>query len=97
MLWQFQQGPAAISGLSLAIGVAVVRALKECGIEDVGLKWPNDIFWQEKKLAGILIEVSGESNGPCSAVIGLGLNCYLPQNKGASITQDWVDFIANSF
>jgi len=91
ILYQFQQGPAAISGLSLAVGVAVIRALKDCGVEGVGLKWPNDIFWQGKKLAGILIEVSGESSGPCSAVVGLGLNLYLPKEKAKSITQDWVD------
>jgi len=91
ILWQFQNGPASIGGLSLAVGVAVVRALKDCGVEDVGLKWPNDIYWQQKKLAGILIEVSGETNGPCSAVIGLGLNFYLPKDKAKSITQDWVD------
>ncbi len=91
ILWHFQNGPAAISGLSLAVGVAVIRALKECGINDVGLKWPNDIYWQGKKLAGILIEVSGESAGPCNAVIGLGLNFYLPEQEAQSITQDWVD------
>lgn len=91
ILWRFQNGPASISGLSLAVGVAVVRALKECGVQDVGLKWPNDIYWQQKKLAGILIEVSGETNGPCHAVIGLGLNFYIPKDKAKSITQDWVD------
>jgi len=91
ILWQFQNGPASIGGLSLAVGVAVIRTLKDCGVEDVGLKWPNDIYWQQKKLAGILIEVSGETNGPCSAVIGLGLNFYLPKDKAKSITQDWVD------
>ena len=91
VLWQFQNGPASISGLSLAVGIAVIRALNECGIEDVGLKWPNDIYWQGKKLAGILIEVSGETSGPCNAVVGLGLNFYLPEDQAKSITQDWVD------
>jgi len=91
VLWQFQNGPASISGLSLAVGVAVIRALNECGVEGVGLKWPNDIYWQQKKLAGILIEVAGETNGPCSAVIGLGLNFYLAKDNAKSITQDWVD------
>ena len=89
--WQFQQGAAAISGLSLAVGVAVIRALHDCGIENVGLKWPNDIYWQHKKLAGLLIEVSGEMNGACHAVIGLGLNLYMPAKTGEAITQDWID------
>ncbi len=91
VLWRFQQGPAAISGLSLAIGVAVIRALKQHQIHDIGLKWPNDIYYQGKKLGGILVEVSGETDGPCSAVIGLGLNLFLPKNQAHSITQAWTD------
>ncbi len=91
LLWRFQDGPAAIAGLSLAVGVAVVRALRRAGVADVGLKWPNDIFWRGRKLAGILIEVSGESSGPCHAVIGLGLNLYLPQSHAEAIGQAWVD------
>lgn len=91
ILWRFQQGPAAISGLSLAIGVAVIRALKQHRINDVGLKWPNDIYSQGKKLGGILVEVSGETGGPCSAVIGLGLNLFVPEMEAQSITQAWTD------
>ncbi|WP_428354324.1 bifunctional biotin--[acetyl-CoA-carboxylase] ligase/biotin operon repressor BirA [Methyloprofundus sp.] len=91
LVWKFQQGPASLSGLSLAIGVAVINTLKICGIHDAGLKWPNDIYWQQRKLGGILVEVSGESDGPCHAVIGLGLNFYLPEQEGAQILQDWVD------
>ncbi|WP_305907722.1 bifunctional biotin--[acetyl-CoA-carboxylase] ligase/biotin operon repressor BirA [Methylomarinum sp. Ch1-1] len=91
VLWRYQSSPAMIAGLSLAVGVAVVRALNELGIVDVGLKWPNDIYWRQRKLAGILIEVSGESGGPCNAVIGLGLNCYLPPQQAQAIEQAWVD------
>lgn len=91
ILWNFQNGSTSINGLSLAVGVAVIQTLKGFGIEDVGLKWPNDILWRGKKLAGILIEVSGEANGPCTAVIGLGLNIHLPTKCAKSITQDWVD------
>jgi BirA family biotin operon repressor/biotin-[acetyl-CoA-carboxylase] ligase len=91
ILWRFQQGPAAISGLSLAIGVAVIRALKQYQISDIGLKWPNDIYSQGKKLGGILVEVSGETDGPCSAVIGLGLNLFLPETQAEGITQAWTD------
>lgn len=91
VLWHYAEGPAAIAGLSLAMGVAVVKALRNLGVEEVGLKWPNDIYWRDRKLGGILIEVSGESGGPCHAVIGLGLNLYLPQQQAESIEQDWVD------
>jgi len=90
--WHYQQGGyAAIAGLSLAVGVAVIRALREQHIHDVGLKWPNDIYSQGKKLGGILIEVSGEVDGGCSVVIGVGLNVFLPESKAASITQAWTD------
>lgn len=91
LLWHYQNGPAAIAGLSLAVGVAVLRVLRQLGVADAGLKWPNDIYWRGRKLAGILIEVSGESSGPCHAVVGLGLNLYLPQQQGQAIDQAWVD------
>lgn len=91
VLWHYQNGPAAIAGLSLAIGVAVVRVLRQMGVDEAGLKWPNDIYWRGRKLAGILIEVSGESSGPCHAVVGLGLNLYLSEQQGLAIDQSWVD------
>ena len=71
--------------------MAVIRALKQHHIHDVGLKWPNDIYSQGKKLGGILIEVSGEADGPCAAVIGLGLNLFLPESQAQGITQAWTD------
>ena len=92
LLWRFQQGGmAGTAGLSLAIGVAVIRALQASGFNEVGLKWPNDIYYQGKKLGGILIEVSGEADGPCSVVIGLGLNLFLPEVEAQTITQAWTD------
>ncbi|MEQ1529763.1 MAG: bifunctional biotin--[acetyl-CoA-carboxylase] ligase/biotin operon repressor BirA [Methylococcales bacterium] len=96
ILWRFQQGPAAISGLSLAIGVAVIRALKQCHIDNIGLKWPNDIYSNGKKLGGILVEVSGETEGPCCAVVGLGLNLYLPESQASGIAQAWTDLTSIS-
>jgi BirA family biotin operon repressor/biotin-[acetyl-CoA-carboxylase] ligase len=91
VLWHFSNGPSTISALSLAVGVAVVRALSQFNIGGIGLKWPNDIYWQEKKLGGILVEVTGEADGPCAAVIGLGLNLFLPEAAAKTITQDWAD------
>lgn len=78
-LKRFEQGFAALSGLSLAIGVIVLRALEVLGVEGAGLKWPNDVLAIEDgrpggKLAGILVELSGEYQGPCAAIIGVGLN-----------------------
>jgi BirA family transcriptional regulator, biotin operon repressor / biotin---[acetyl-CoA-carboxylase] ligase len=92
LAWQFPQGGvAALSGLSLAVGVAMMRALTAQGIHGINLKWPNDIYAQGKKLGGILIEVSGEADGSCNAVIGIGLNLFLPEAKAQSITQAWTD------
>lgn len=78
-LKRFESGFAALSGLSLAIGVIVLRALEDLGIDGAGLKWPNDVLavvdgQPAGKLAGILVELSGEYQGPCAAIIGIGLN-----------------------
>lgn len=69
-----ESGVAALEGLSLAVGVAVVRALDEQGAVNVQLKWPNDVLWRGRKLGGILIELTGEPSGICHIVVGLGLN-----------------------
>jgi BirA family biotin operon repressor/biotin-[acetyl-CoA-carboxylase] ligase len=76
--WQFVEAPPTFSALSLAVGVAAVRALRRLGVEGVGLKWPNDLIWQQRKLGGILIEMRGESAGPAQVVIGIGLNMRMP-------------------
>ncbi|MBM0108015.1 biotin--[acetyl-CoA-carboxylase] ligase [Steroidobacter sp. S1-65] len=76
--WQFAEAPPTFSALSLAVGVAVVKAFQRLGIEGVGLKWPNDLQWQARKLGGILIEMRGESAGPAQVVIGIGINMHMP-------------------
>ncbi|MGZ8094676.1 MAG: bifunctional biotin--[acetyl-CoA-carboxylase] ligase/biotin operon repressor BirA [Methylosarcina sp.] len=91
ILWRFQQGPAAISALSLAVGVAAIRALRHYNVPGIGLKWPNDIYCLGKKLGGILIEVSGENQGPCAAVVGLGINLFLTDDEAEPINQAWTD------
>ncbi|MGB5853089.1 MAG: biotin--[acetyl-CoA-carboxylase] ligase [Rhodanobacter sp.] len=74
-LKRFGSGFAALGGLSLAIGVIVLRALDALDIAGAGLKWPNDVLATDGgKLAGILVELSGEYQGPCAAIIGIGLN-----------------------
>jgi BirA family biotin operon repressor/biotin-[acetyl-CoA-carboxylase] ligase len=78
MAWQFVEAPPTFSALSLAVGVAAINALRRLGIEGVGLKWPNDLIWQQRKLGGILIEMRGESAGPAQVVIGLGINVRMP-------------------
>jgi BirA family biotin operon repressor/biotin-[acetyl-CoA-carboxylase] ligase len=97
LLWRFQFGPAQLGCLGLAVAVAVIRALNRMGISDAGVKWPNDIVWQGKKLAGILLEMRGEASGPSAVVIGVGVNVSMPaSNKEliARIDQPWVDMEA---
>ncbi len=91
LLWRFQQGAASLAGLSLAIGIGVVRALALLGVRDARLKWPNDVLWRDAKLAGILIEIQGDMLGPSAAVIGIGLNCRLPDPLRARIDQPAAD------
>lgn len=79
LLWRFDCGLAGLSGLSLAAGVAVIRALHALNISGVQLKWPNDVLGGEGKVAGILIEAQGDMLGPSAVVIGIGINVNLPQ------------------
>jgi BirA family biotin operon repressor/biotin-[acetyl-CoA-carboxylase] ligase len=77
--WRFEQGAGFLAGLSLAIGVAVVRALEADGFRDIALKWPNDVIHRHMKVGGILIDLNGDALGPTTTVIGVGLNVRLPQ------------------
>lgn len=90
-LRRFEGGYAGLSGLSLAIGVVVARALEVCGVRGVGVKWPNDLVHRDAKLAGILIELGGEFLGPCHAVIGVGINLHLPVGARVAIAQPVTD------
>ena len=81
----------AYGTLSLLIGVAMCRVLKDVGVEGVSLKWPNDIYVNQAKLAGILIEYAGEANGPVSTVIGMGMNIKMSAAAGENIDQSWID------
>jgi BirA family transcriptional regulator, biotin operon repressor / biotin---[acetyl-CoA-carboxylase] ligase len=91
LLWRSTAGAAAMSGLSLVTGIAVLRCLRAWGVATAGLKWPNDVLANNAKLAGILIDVAGESSGPCAVVIGVGVNVCMPQLAGEEIEQSWTD------
>lgn len=88
---RFDGGIAALQGLSLAVAVAVTQALRQLGFAAVGVKWPNDLLIDGKKLGGILIEVGGDATGPVRAAIGLGLNIAMPAGAAAFIDQPWCD------
>lgn len=89
MYWRLEQGMAAAMGLSLAVGIAVVEALESLGYPGVELKWPNDLYYQGRKLAGILVEMSGSAGASCHLVIGIGLNLAMPKRQGEKIDQAW--------
>ena len=80
---------------SLAVGIALIRSLHELGVTEAELKWPNDVLIQRNKLAGILIELQGDMEGPSTAVIGIGINLNLPDNLKQQIDQPVTD-LANS-
>lgn len=85
----FEQGIAAMTGLSLAVGVLVAEALRDAGVAGAGLKWPNDVLINGQKLAGILVESRGRAQGPAQAVVGIGLNVHGGDGIQAGIDQPW--------
>lgn len=87
--WRFESLPAQVNTLSLILGVALINALSVLGIEGLKLKWPNDLYWQKRKLAGILLELFGEGQGPLYAIAGIGLNLE-PGVDNQKIDQPWV-------
>lgn len=92
-VWSFRCGVAALEGLSLICGLAVAGAAERVAGEEAGgrvtLKWPNDVLLDGRKVAGILLEVSGGMEGACQVVIGIGVNVSMPRQSGAGIDQPW--------
>jgi BirA family biotin operon repressor/biotin-[acetyl-CoA-carboxylase] ligase len=76
--WHFADMPAELSALTLAVGVVVRRVLKSVAGLEIALKWPNDLVFDERKLGGILLELSAEAQGGSHVVAGIGLNVALP-------------------
>lgn len=83
--WTFAEMPADLSALSLALGVCVVRALRDCGATGIQLKWPNDIVHGHAKLGGLLLQMRSEAGGPACIVAGLGLNLHMPVAARAAV------------
>jgi BirA family biotin operon repressor/biotin-[acetyl-CoA-carboxylase] ligase len=83
--WTFSDGAGSLPGLSLGVGVAVARALERAGARGIALKWPNDIWFEERKIGGVLTELRAEASGPAHVVIGIGLNVFLPASARREI------------
>ncbi|MEH6471322.1 MAG: bifunctional biotin--[acetyl-CoA-carboxylase] ligase/biotin operon repressor BirA [Halopseudomonas sp.] len=91
LTWSFSGGAAALEGLSLVVGLALLNGLAEEGIDGVQLKWPNDLLHNGRKLAGVLLEMSGDASGQCQVVIGVGVNVAMPETAAADVDQPWTD------
>jgi len=94
LLWRYPEGPEVLAGLSLAVGVVIARMLREAGVDDLALKWPNDLLCRGRKLGGVLLESAGESGGDCHVVVGIGLNVGMPVGGTEAIDQPWSDLVS---
>ncbi|MGF1727899.1 bifunctional biotin--[acetyl-CoA-carboxylase] ligase/biotin operon repressor BirA [Photobacterium nomapromontoriensis] len=91
MYWRLDAGMAAAMGLSLVVGVAIAEALQQLGADEIRVKWPNDLYYRDRKLAGILVEMTGQAGDAAHLVIGMGLNIAMPEQAGLNIAQQWTN------
>jgi len=94
LAWSFPQWPMQIGTLPLAVGVAAARALRQLGVRNVGLKWPNDLRVGNAKLGGILLEQRGEFGGACRVIAGIGVNVAMQPAQAGAIDQIWTTVAA---
>lgn len=92
MYWKLDQGPAAAVGLSLVVGIIIAETLNKISKSKVKVKWPNDLYLKDKKLAGILVELTGKTGDAAHIIIGIGINIGMGKkniNKEKEINQEW--------
>ncbi|MCW8924300.1 MAG: biotin--[acetyl-CoA-carboxylase] ligase [Gammaproteobacteria bacterium] len=95
LAWPFDLPVSELGSLSLVVGVAVARVLKRIGLEQVRLKWPNDVLVEDRKIAGILIETAQLTTQTTIAIIGVGLNFKLPEDMPVEPDQPWIDVVSS--
>ncbi|MBM3074328.1 bifunctional biotin--[acetyl-CoA-carboxylase] ligase/biotin operon repressor BirA [Lelliottia sp. RWM.1] len=91
MYWRLEQGPAAAIGLSLVIGIIMAEVLHDLGADQVRVKWPNDLYIQDRKLAGILVELTGKTGDAAQIVIGAGVNLVMRNVQADVVNQAWTN------
>jgi len=91
MYWRLEQGPAGAIGLSLVIGIIMAEVLQDLGARDVRVKWPNDLYLNDRKLAGILVELTGKTGDAAQIVIGAGINLAMRQVAADIVNQGWIN------
>ncbi|WP_422910366.1 bifunctional biotin--[acetyl-CoA-carboxylase] ligase/biotin operon repressor BirA [Pseudomonas sp. MAC6] len=89
LVLRIEGGMRQLEGMSLAVGLALLQVVRDCGVSSAGLKWPNDVLVGERKLAGILLELSGDPADVCHVVIGIGLNVNMLAAEVGAIGQPW--------
>ena len=89
--WGFDNWPETITGLGLAVALIIAETINQKYALNIKIKWPNDLMVKQDKLAGILIDVAGESSGSCNVVIGLGLNVHQPDWSDNDAAYRWLD------
>ncbi|CAM3971770.1 Bifunctional ligase/repressor BirA [Pseudomonas reidholzensis] len=87
LVLRVEGGMRQLEGLSLVVGLAVMRALQSFGVKGAGLKWPNDLLVGDQKLAGILLELVGDPADVCHVVLGIGINVNMQVND--QVDQQW--------
>jgi len=90
MYWRLEQGPAAAIGLSLVIGIVMAEVLHDLGATQVRVKWPNDLYLQDRKLSGILVELTGKTGDAAQIVIGAGINMAMRRVEEDVVNQGWI-------
>jgi BirA family biotin operon repressor/biotin-[acetyl-CoA-carboxylase] ligase len=88
LAWHFESGLAGLAPLSLVVGLTVAETLAKASGAQVMVKWPNDLFIDDAKLGGCLVELGGAAEGPCRAVVGIGINLFRSAAM-RSVDQDW--------
>jgi BirA family biotin operon repressor/biotin-[acetyl-CoA-carboxylase] ligase len=90
--WKFEQSLSELGCLPLVVALATAQALTRAGLKGHQVKWPNDLLLDGRKLCGCLVEVQGDSQGPCHAVLGVGINVHMPASELTNgIDQPWTD------
>ncbi|OIV47326.1 biotin--[acetyl-CoA-carboxylase] synthetase [Sodalis sp. TME1] len=91
LYWRLEQGPEAAGGLSLMVGIVMAEVLQRLGAEGVRVKWPNDLYLNDRKLAGILVEINGKAGDAAHVVIGAGINLAMREPAAGMIDQGWIN------
>lgn len=91
MYWRLDQGVAAAMGLSLVVGIVVANILRQLSGKDIKVKWPNDLYLDDQKLAGILVELAGKTGDCAHVIIGIGVNLMMTHPDPSIVNQKWAN------